>query len=302
MNFGTTNHSSGDTQTFVVSEHEVDRLKLGQSVCLAIPAHNEEKTIGALLDDILESWLWSNRLVDEILVIDDRSDDRTAEEATRRGIRVVSTEDHCRRMGGSRGKGDAIWCSLRETSANFMVWIDGDVVDFDPSVIFRLIQPLLDDSSLALVKGSFTRLHAGVPTPGGRLTLLTAFPLLELLLPEATDLREPLGGFFAAPRRVIGSLWLDSDYGVDIGIVIDVLNLFGRSSIQEVDLGTIEHTPRDLKSLSGSATMIARAILSRTVSPLLYEETPDIGTLLSADVESRRRPALSVGLSGTHAP
>lgn len=296
-------HSRQDVaSSTVLSELEVEELKLGRSVCLAIPAHNEERTIGPLLDAIQGSWIWKHRLVDEIVVVDDRSTDRTSENALRSGVTVVSTVDQCRHMGGSRGKGDAIWTSLRSSSSYFMVWVDGDVVDFDPDIVHRLVRPLLDDSSLALVKGSFTRMHQGQPTPGGRLTLLTARPLLELLMPEIADLCEPLGGFFAAPRHVVGSLWLDADYGIDIGIVIDLVNLFGRDSVHEVNLGPIEHTSRDLESLCPSATMVARAILSRTVTPFLYDESPDIGVLLNADVESRRRPALTMGLSGNHSP
>lgn len=290
------------TSSTVLSNWEIEELKLGRSVCLAIPAHNEERTIGPLLDTIQSSWIWKNRLIDEIVVVDDRSTDNTVQRATRPGVTVAATDDHCRHMGGSRGKGDAIWTSLRSSSSYFMVWIDGDVVDFDPDNAYRLVRPLLDDPTLALVKGSFTRMHDGRPTPGGRLTLLTARPLLELLMPEIADLHEPLGGFFAAPRHVIGSLWLDADYGIDIGIVIDLVNLFGRSSIHEVNLGPIEHTSRDIESLGPSATMVARAILSRTVTPSLYDESPDIGVLLNADVESRRRPALAMGLSGNHSP
>jgi glucosyl-3-phosphoglycerate synthase len=58
-------------------------------------------------------------------------------------------------------------------------------------------------------------------------------------------------------------LELESDYGVDIGVLLDVAMRHGVESVAEVNLGVISHRNRDLGDLSLMAQQVARTILSR---------------------------------------
>ncbi len=256
--------------------------KRTRSVTICIPAHNEERTIGFVVKSLVRASQKSDIDVDSILVIDDRCSDRTAQIAARVGARVVFTEDHCRHFGGSRGKGDAIWTSLKTCTTDLIGWVDGDLAEINPESIIEMFRPLINDDEVQLVKGGFTRLHDGCIGEEGRVTALTARPLLDLLHPNFPLLRQPLSGIFAGRTKTIGALWLDCDYGVDIGISLDINEIFGPQSIIDLNVGFISHRQRPLTDLTNTASQVARAIVSRA----------GISASLASDFENRRAPAL----------
>jgi glucosyl-3-phosphoglycerate synthase len=240
-----------------------DHVVMTANTALCIPAHNEERTIGRLVetaDDILRRRL---RVVDEILVIDDRSNDETAAVAANAGARVVSTIEHCTDRRGPRGKGDAIRTSIAVCRSENMVWIDGDMSELDMERLVDLIRPLETDAHIRLVKGSFERRDANGRVSEGRLTALTARPLLSLYFPELSTLAEPLGGIFSMRTADARELFLEPDYGVDVGILIDVFVAHGSKAIREVPLGTLSHRSRPLCELANTAPQICRSIVSR---------------------------------------
>ena len=232
------------------------------SITLCIPAHNEAATIGKVVEYIRRFADGCLHVVDEILVVDDRSVDGTGAIASRAGARVVRTDDYCE--GGSRGKGDAVRTSLHACETDLIGWMDGDLVEFPERLVPDLFAPLLDDDSVQLVKGAFTRLNVdGSTVIGGRVTSLTAKPLLGLLNPELASLADPLSGVFAGRTDVLRGFDIEPDYGVDIGIVLDVSARFGPWAIREVHLGHIVHRQQDIERLSAMATMVARTIIDR---------------------------------------
>jgi glucosyl-3-phosphoglycerate synthase len=232
------------------------------SVTLCIPARNEAATIGRVVEYVRGFRDGRLRAVDEILVVDDRSDDGTGDIARAAGARVVRTDDHC--PGGSRGKGDAVWTSLQACDTDLIGWMDGDLVEFPDRLVPDLFAPLVDDDSVQLVKGAFTRINAdGTTVVGGRVTSLTAKPLLALLNPELAALADPLSGVFAGRTEVLRTFDIEPDYGVDIGIVLDVSSRFGPWAIREVHLGHIVHRQQEIDRLSAMATMVARTIIDR---------------------------------------
>ena len=250
------------------------------STTVCIPAHNEAATIGHVIEVVQEARREVPGLISEIVVIDDRSTDATATIARAGGARVIATGVECHGFGGSSGKGDALWAALRRCSTDLVAFIDADLTELSPDRLRQLVEPLLTDSHVQLVKGAFRRKCTADGSGAGRVTMLTARPLLSLLHPELSSLQEPLSGLFAGRVETLGSLWLDCDYGVDIGIVLDIATMFGRSSIVEVDLGEISHRKRDLTSLSITAEQVARAILARSTN----------ATVTSADLTVRRFP------------
>ena len=230
---------------------------------LCIPARNEERTIGRLVESADEILRRRMRVIDEIIVIDDRSGDETATVARAAGARVVSTLDHAVGRRGPGGKGDAIRASIAECRSENMMWIDGDMSGLDIGRLADLLRPLDVESGVRLVKGSFDRRDANGRVSDGRLTALTARPLLSLYFPTLATMREPLGGIFAMRTTDARALGLEPDYGVDIGILIDTYVEHGREAIVEVPLGTLSHRSRSLGDLAETAPQICRSILSR---------------------------------------
>jgi glucosyl-3-phosphoglycerate synthase len=230
---------------------------------LCIPARNEERTIGRLVETADEVLRTRMNMIDEILVIDDRSVDETAAVASTAGARVISTLEHFVDRRGPRGKGDAMRVSIAECRTDNLLWIDGDMSGLDMTRLVDLVRPLEAEPEVRLVKGSFERQDASGRVADGRLTALTARPLLSLYFPFLATLREPLGGIFAMRAVDARQLCLEPDYGVDVGVLIDMYTRFGRKGIREVPLGSLSHRSRPLGDLADTAPQICRSILSR---------------------------------------
>ena len=240
-----------------------------QTISVCIPAHNEERTIGAIVRALHSELVVKRQLVDEVIVMDDRSTDRTAEEAQAAGALVVSTNEVCVADGPSQGKGDALRRSIVAARGSIVVWVDGDLESMAPSIVARLVAPLLLNQQAQLTKGYFARRQSDGSIAGGRVTELVARPLLRLCFPAMVPPREPLSGMCAIRRSTAERLTYERDFGVDIGIVLDVHRRHGRTAIIDVDLGEITHRHHDLSVLSVQATAVARTILSRAQHPAL---------------------------------
>ncbi|MFZ9697148.1 MAG: glycosyltransferase [Ilumatobacteraceae bacterium] len=257
--------------------------KLRDGITVAIPAHNEASTIGSVVER-LRSYLEStSEWVAEILVVDDRSTDDTAAVAISAGASVVRTNDVCSTSSGSAGKGDAIWAAVHQCDTNLIGFIDADLDELDPEKYMELFRHLRDNPDVQLTKGTLTRVRDGQPSGPGRVTALTAKPLLSLLRPDMSSLRDPLSGLFATRTESIGALWLDCDYGVDVGVVLDIADRYGPEAVVEIEIGRIAHRRRPLDQLSLTAEQVARAIIARS-----YESR-----IPSDDLLRRRPPALA---------
>jgi len=139
----------------------------------------------------------------------------------------------------------------------------------------RLLAPMLDDDTVALVKALSHR-----PTRlggGGRTTELVARPLMSLYYPELTGLHQPLAGEYAGRRTVLEQLPFVQGWGVEIAMLIDVARRFGPEAIAQIDLGTREHRHRSLHALSVQAAEVMATMLARVPSgSLLPEESPSL--------------------------
>ncbi|MCE9622791.1 MAG: glucosyl-3-phosphoglycerate synthase [Actinomycetia bacterium] len=256
--------------------------KAGRTVSLCIPCRDEAATIGSLVSAIRHELVERVPLVDELIVLDDRSTDNTAVVAASAGGTVVPIEDMHARYGEGHGKGNALWASLAASTGDFVVWLDGDITSFEPHWISRLLSPMLDDESVALVKAVSHR-----PTQmggGGRTTELVTRPLMSLYYPELTGLYQPLAGEYAGRRTVLEQLPFVQGWGVEIAMLIDVARRHGPSSIAQIDVGTREHRHRSLHALSVQAAEVMATMLARV---------PD-GSLLQHDAPALRRADGSV--------
>jgi glucosyl-3-phosphoglycerate synthase len=234
----------------------------GLSVSVCIPARNEAGTVGGVVSAIRSALVDDLDLVDEIVVVDDHSDDGTAAVAAAAGARVVDASTVLEDHGEGHGKGEALWKSLHESTGDLVVWVDGDIVDFDPAFVVRMVGPLVCDPSVDFVKGHYHRPEAdGVG--GGRVTELLARPLLSLYFPELAEVAQPLGGEYAGRRTLLEQLPFVVGYGVDVALLIDAVALAGIERIAQVDLGVRHHRNRSLDELGPQALAVGQAILER---------------------------------------
>jgi glucosyl-3-phosphoglycerate synthase len=254
---------------------DVVAAKAGRTVSVCIPCRDEAATVGPLITVIRRELMERMPLVDELIVLDDRSTDDTASVASGAGAHVVDIDEIHAQHGVGHGKGNALWASLVASEGDFVVWMDGDITSFEPSWIVRLLAPMLDDDSVALVKALSHR-----PTRlggGGRTTELVARPLMSLYYPELTGLHQPLAGEYAGRRTVLEQLPFVQGWGVEIAMLIDVARRYGPEAIAQIDLGTREHRHRSLHALSVQAAEVMATMLARVPSgSLLPEESPSL--------------------------
>jgi glucosyl-3-phosphoglycerate synthase len=165
------------------------------------------------------------------------------------------------------GKGGAMRAALDAAAGEVLVFLDADVENTTGAFVTSLLGPLLvGHRDVALVKGYYERPIGDAPTGGGRVTELLAKPLLEVLFPEYPGLRDvlqPLAGETAAPRWVLEKVGLAPGYGVEIGLLLDVVTRFGAEAVAQVDLGSRTHRNRSLVELRPQAVEVLRAALGR---------------------------------------
>lgn len=274
---------------------ELSARKAGRTVSVCIPCRDEAATIGPLVSAVRHSLMQRVPLVDELIVLDDRSTDETAVVAASAGAKVVAIDDVHLVHGVGHGKGNALWASLVVSEGDFVVWMDGDVTSFEPSWVGRLLFPLVHDDAVAIVKPVFHR-----PTRlggGGRTTELVARPLLSLYFPELTGLEQPLAGEYAARRTVLEQLSFVEGWGVEIAMLIDLARAHGASSIAQVDLGVREHRHRSLHSLSIQAAEVMATMLGRVDPATVGTLSPTLRRADGSEVPlnlSERPPVCSV--------
>ncbi|MGY1815393.1 glucosyl-3-phosphoglycerate synthase [Blastococcus sp. SYSU D00820] len=239
----------------------------GHRVSVVLPARDEEATVGRLVADIAARWVRRVPLVDELLVVDSDSTDATAAVARAAGADVVAAADVLPAHGSRPGKGEALWKSLAATTGDLVVFLDADLLGDVAHYVPALLGPLLADPQVGYVKGCYTRpLEVeGVSTPagGGRVTELTARPLLNALWPELAGVVQPLGGEYAGRRSVLERVPFVSGYGVEVGLLVDLLQLTGLGGLAQVDLGVRRHTSQAQEALGRMAGQVVSTVLAR---------------------------------------
>jgi glucosyl-3-phosphoglycerate synthase len=255
-----------------LAQIDVDALLLakrrrGHRISVVLPARNEETTVGVLVRDLVARWVTDVPLVDEVVVIDSHSTDATAEVARAAGAEVVAAGEVLPAHGDRPGKGEALWKSLAATSGDLIVFMDSDLLGDVDHYVPGLLTPLLLDQRVDYVKGCYTRPltvdgeHR--PVGGGRVTELTARPLLNALWPELAGFVQPLGGEYAGRRAVLEQVPFVSGYGVEVGLLVDLLRVCGLGGLAQVDLGTRTHSHQTDAALGKMAGQIVSTVLSR---------------------------------------
>ena len=226
--------------TFLLASIKTEKPKKYQKVSVIIPAYNEEETVAKVVEVIKKV-----SFVDEIVVVNDGSSDNTESEALKAGAVVINHEVN-------KGKGEALYTGYTQIDCDIIAFIDADIYNLTSQKVEAMIRPILDGKT-DITKTKFAR-------ESGRVTELTAKPLLNFFFPEIS-FEQPLSGQFAARKEILKRINFEKDYGVDVGIVIDadVLGI----SIMEVDIGAIQHDMSPLAELNLMANEVVRTIINR---------------------------------------
>jgi glucosyl-3-phosphoglycerate synthase len=243
------------------------KRRQGLTVSLALPALNEAETVGNVLRTIKEALVECAPLLDEIVLVDSDSTDATRTIAAGMGVPVFIHQQVLPGYGARSGKGEALWKSLYLTSGDILLWIDTDIVNIHPRFVYGILGPLLARQDIDFVKGFYRRpLRVGDKVQaggGGRVTELTARPMLNLFYPELSGIVQPLSGEYGGRRSVLERLPFFSGYGVEIGLLIDVLECCGLGAIAQVDLLERVHHNQPLESLSKMSFAIIQAVIRK---------------------------------------
>ncbi len=234
------------------------------TVSICLPARNEARTIGPILEQLMP--LRELGAVDQIVVVD-HSTDGTGEIARSLGAEVHDQERLMPALGPVQGKGDAMWRALRVLAGEVVCFLDADSEQFGAHFACGLLGPLLCDEQLAFVKGYYRRpFRVGELTlaeGGGRVTELTARPLLNLFYPELAAVQQPLAGEVAARRELLERLPFVTGYGVDIALLLDAYRAVGLERLAQVDLEVRQNAHQRLRDLGPMAYAVLQAVASR---------------------------------------
>ena len=212
------------------------------SVAVVIPAYNEEDTVAEIVKVVK-----SINCINEVVVVNDGSTDNTEEEASSAGARVINHDNN-------KGKGSALKTGFKNTTSDIVAFIDADISNLSVKKVKAIITPLIE-GKVDITKTKFSR-------ESGRVTELTAKPLLKFFFPEVIY-EQPLSGQFAGKREALDKIKFEEDYGVDVGIVLDA-DVHG-ISIGEIDIGDIKHDMSSLADLHVMANEVVRTIINRAV-------------------------------------
>ena len=245
---------------------ELLRERKREPTTVVLPTREVADTIGP----IVERLMGLEGLVDQVLVVDSQSQDGTAEIAESLGADVFQEAELLPEFGQVLGKGDATWRALAAAEGELIVYLDSDTRDFSPHFATGMLGPLIcHPSELDFVKGHFRRPYAageGGPRPvdGGRVTELTARPLLSAFYPELAEFAQPLAGEVAARRTLFDRLPFGTGYSIETSMLLHARDrLAGTYGMAQVDLEERQNHHQPLPKLGPMAYAVLRVVLER---------------------------------------
>ncbi|WP_304221456.1 glucosyl-3-phosphoglycerate synthase [Gracilinema caldarium] len=293
---------------------DIDRLvalkeKKGLKISLAFPTLNEEATIGKEILVIRTELMDRYPLLDEIVVIDSSSQDKTRTIAERYGAKVYQSKNILPTYGTYRGKGENLWKSLYVLQGDIIVWVDADIANISPKFVYALVGPLLEDDSIGYVKAFYERPIRSSgdlkPSGGGRVTEILVRPLFSLFYPELAALIQPLSGEYAGRRKLLETLPFSVGYGVELGHLLDIYHQFGIKSLAQVDLDIRIHRNQTTQALGKMSYGILNTFFKRAgqygdaqllktlgAYHISLENQGDSHRLIETEIPSIERPAM----------
>jgi glucosyl-3-phosphoglycerate synthase len=255
-------------RSFHHAEFPPDRLRdeREETISVCVPAREEAATIARVVGPLVA--LRDAGAIDQVVVLDDDSLDATGAIAARLGADVVRPAGLLAQFGPVLGKGDAMWRALSVLHGDLVCFVDADSEDFGAHFACGLLGPLVCEPGVQLVKGFYRRPFKNggddvQPTGGGRVTELTARPLLAAFHPALAGVRQPLAGEFAARRELLERMPFCTGYAVEMGLLLDIHEAVGAEAIAQVDLESRQNRHQRLEDLTPMAAAVLGAVTSR---------------------------------------
>ena len=248
--------------SFLFFNNSKNDTNINKNVSVVIPAFNEEQSIKHVIDTVKQV-----KAITQIIVVDDGSNDDTYNIVSK--IKDVTLLKHSR----NKGKGSAMKTGLNKVTNDIVLFLDADLSEIHKTQVEAIINPILKGEA-DITKTKFKR-------EAGRVTELTAKPLLQFFFPEL-NFDQPLSGQFASIKSFLDGIDLEHDYGVDIGIVLDADAQGMR--IEEVDIGNIVHEMSTLQELNLMANEVVRTIVDRAIGYGRLTMMDDLGNAIRMEI------------------
>ncbi len=254
-------------RSFHHSQFPADRLRAERvdTISVCVPAREEAATIGGVVGPLVA--LRDAGVVDQVVVVDADSADGTSLIAAELGAEVHRQGRLAAEFGPVAGKGDAMWRALGVLTGDLVCFVDGDTEDFGVHFACGLLGPLVCEPDVQYVKGFFRRPFRSAdsiaPTGGGRVTELTARPLLQAFYPQLAEFHQPLAGEMAGRRELLERVAFCTGYGVETGLLLDVHAEVGAHAMAQVDLDVRQNRHQPIGRLAPMASDVLAAVRSR---------------------------------------
>jgi glucosyl-3-phosphoglycerate synthase len=252
---------------------DIDRLVAAKrrkkvKISLCFPTLNEEMTIAKEIVIMKSELMIRYPLLDEIVVIDSGSTDKTRSIARSYDVSVYEANNILPGLSTFKGKGENLWKALYVTCGDIVVYIDADIKNIHHRFVYGLLGPLLLTDRILFTKAFYDRpISVGDnkwrPTGGGRVTELVTRPLFSLFMPDLTQILQPLSGEYAGYRSIFESIPFQIGYGVETGMLMDIYEKWGLDVVAQIDLDRRVHKNQDTKALGRMAFVIIKTFLNR---------------------------------------
>ncbi|WP_371376996.1 glucosyl-3-phosphoglycerate synthase [Sporomusa aerivorans] len=238
------------------------KKRLDKKVAVLLPSLNEERTVGNVIKTALE--VQKAGLIDEVILIDSASIDSTVDIARSYGIPVFIHQEIRPELGSFRGKGEAMFKSAFVTDADILAWVDTDIESITPRFFYGLLGPLFTHPVIRFSKGYYARPvnveSSGIELGGGRVTEILARPWINTFMPQLSGYIQPLAGTAAIYRDDFQKMRIPVNYGVEMAMLLQAVELAGLWTTCQVNLGTVVHRSKDVIGLSEMAFQILQVL------------------------------------------
>lgn len=247
-----------------------EKAKKNLKISLCLPTLNEEKTIAKEIIILKSELMTRYPLLDEIIIVDSGSTDKTTEIARSYGADVYLATEILPGLEQFKGKGENLWKALYITKGDIIIYLDADIKNIHHRFAYGLLGPLLLNDHIKFVKAFYDRpISIGKnkmrPTGGGRVTELVIRPLFSLFFPDLTQLIQPLSGEYAGFREVFERIPFPIGYGVETSMNMDIYEKWGLEVMAQVDLDRRIHRNQDTKALGRMAFTILKTFINRKI-------------------------------------
>ncbi len=255
--------------------------KKNLAISLCLPTLNEEKTIAKEVIIMKSELMIRYPLLDEIVVVDSGSTDKTEEIAREYGADVYRASDVLPGIQNFQGKGENLWKALYITKGDIIVYLDADIKNIHHRFVYALVGPLLLSDRIRYAKAFYDRpIAIGTnmirATGGGRVTELVIRPLFSLYFPELTQILQPLSGEYAGYRDIFERIPFPIGYGIETSMILDIYEKWGLDVIAQVDLEKRVHRNQDTKALGRMSFVILKTFLNRIEKLGLIEKKKEM--------------------------